>query len=49
LIEAGYDPAAVYETMISVGLIGTVEREDVLARPGLLEPLRPRTERPKYR
>jgi hypothetical protein len=26
LIEAGYDPAAVYETMVSVGLGGTVER-----------------------
>jgi hypothetical protein len=46
LIEAGYDPAAVYATMVSVGLGATVEREVVLALP-TLEPLRPRTERPK--
>jgi hypothetical protein len=41
LIEAGYDPKDVYDTMISVGLSGADDR----ARP--FGEVRPRTERPR--
>jgi hypothetical protein len=45
LIEAGYDPADVYATMISVGLSGAEDR--ATENPWPSDEVRPRSDRPR--